>query len=82
MTAHVFFVHRQVFFLADFCELEKARRISNIAWRVAWIIGEIKGTAVVNAAVVRNMKTGEQGVTQWAGYRYIRSGVVWQLIGS
>ena len=67
LAAHVSVIHRRHFFRADFCELEKARRISNIRWRIPWIIEEIKGDAVVSGAIVKNVQTGEIETIACAG---------------
>lgn len=67
LSAHVTVIHRRDFFRADFCELEKARQISNIRWRVPWIVEEIKGDTMVSGAVVKNVQTGETETVACAG---------------
>jgi thioredoxin reductase (NADPH) len=67
LAAHVTVIHRRDFFRADYCELQKARRISNIQWRTPWVVEEIKGNEVVNSAVVRNVETGGTEAIECAG---------------
>lgn len=67
LAAHVTVVHRRDFFRADFVDLEKARRISNIQWLIPWVVVGIGGDKVVDNAVVKNAKTGETQTVQCSG---------------
>lgn len=67
LAAKVTVIHRRNFFRAEYCELEKARHIPTIGWRVPWVVEEVTGETVVNGAVVRNAESGERETIACAG---------------
>jgi thioredoxin reductase (NADPH) len=67
LAARVTIIHRRDVFRADHCELQKAKEISNIQWRIPWVVDEIKGSELVDAAVIRNVETGEIQTIECAG---------------
>lgn len=67
LAARVTIIHRRDFFRADHYELQKAKDTANIYWRIPWVLEEIKGGNLVNAAVMRNMETGEIQTIECAG---------------
>ena len=67
LASRVTIIHRRDFFRADHCELQKAKEIPNIQWRIPWVVEEIMGSNVVSAAVLRNVETGEIQTIECAG---------------
>jgi thioredoxin reductase (NADPH) len=67
LAAHVTIIHRRDAFRAEHCELQKAKEKSNILWRIPWVLEEIKGGTLVNAAVIRNVETGETQTIECSG---------------
>lgn len=67
LVTRVTIIHRRDFFRADHCELQKAKKISNIQWRIPWVVEEITGNEVVDGAVIRNVETGEIQTIECAG---------------
>lgn len=67
LAARVTVIHRRDFFRAEHCELQKARETASIHWRIPWVLEEVRGSNVVNAAVIRNVETGERQTIECDG---------------